>query len=260
MIELGCNYSLELMKLLNDERVKVDWVKLAKELRYKEQFKAVNSIRPILFHMVPRATSDKFSEGWNYDNLNKAIEECQSPHVASHLLASRDNYKEAITREILKEDVVEKLIHKKRNIKTALLIENMPQNYLPKGYEHFAEPEMIAEICDEAGVGLLLDLAHLKVSAWYRGESELEYLKRLPLHLVKEIHVSGPRKTDSGYYDVHQNMREEDFEFLESVLSLTNPCIVTLEYGGEGEDYKDSSDIKLLQSQLTRLARLLEMK
>lgn len=260
MIELGCNYSPELMKLINDEQVKVDWIKLSKELRYEEQFRAVNSIKPILFHMVPRATSHKFSEGWNYEKLNIAIEECQSPHVGIHLLHSRDNPKEVLTRETLKEDVIEKLLHKKENINTELLIENMPQNYLLKGYEYFAEPEMISEICDEAGIGLLLDLAHLKISAWYRGESELEYLKRLPLHLVREIHVSGPRKRDSGYYDIHQNMREEDFEFLEAVLSLTNPRIVTLEYGGEGEDYKDSSDTQLLEIQLTRLASLLEMQ
>lgn len=257
MIELGCNYSPELMELLNKKKVKIDWIKLSKELRYKEQFIAVNFTKPILFHMVPRATSDIFQEGWNYEKINMAIEECQSPFVAVHLLASQDDRNESLTRETLKEKVIEKLIQKKENINTELLIENMPTNYLPKGYEYFTEPEMITEICDETGIGLLLDLAHLKISAWYREESELEYLKRLPLNLVKEIHVSGPRKKDSGYYDVHQNMREEDFAFLETVLSLTNPRIVTLEYGGEGDECKEKSDIELLRIQLTRLARLI---
>lgn len=256
MIQLGCNYSPELMELISKNVVEIDWIKLANEKLYYEQYKVINSIKPILFHMVPRVMSDKNIEGWNIEKTNIAIKECKSPHVASHFRANANDIKGPVTRDVLKEKAIELLLNKKERTYSELLIENMPINRLPSGYEYLAEPEMIKEICEEAGVGLLLDLAHLKISAWYRKESEIDYLKRLPLNLVKEIHVSGPRKKGEEYYDVHQNMSEEDFDFLKIGLSLTKPRIITLEYGGEGEDYNGRSDIKLLHNQLIRLEKL----
>lgn len=257
MIQLGCNYSPELMELISNNKVEIDWIKLANEKLYDRQFKAIDSIKPILFHMVPRVMSNKDIEGWSIEKTNIAIKECKSPHVASHFRANSDDINGPVSRDVLKEKAKELLFNKKENTHSELLIENMPINRLPSGYEYLAEPEMIKEICEETEVGLLLDLAHLKISAWYRKESEIDYLKRLPLNLIKEIHVSAPRKKGKEYYDVHQNMSEEDFEFLKTVLSLTKPRIVTLEYGGEGEEYKDRSNIKLLHSQLTRLKKII---
>lgn len=257
MIQLGCNYSEELIELIEREEVEVNWIKLANETLYDTQFKAIESIRPGLFHIVPYVLGDKHLQGWNLERVNKAIRECKSPHVGVHLRANENDINGVINREILKEKTLSKIKEGKRLIESIYLIENMPITCLPDDYKTLADPEFINEICEEAGIGLLLDVSHLKISAWYRGETEKSYLKKLPLSLVKEIHINGPRIIENEYYDSHLEMREEDYAFLYEVLSLTQPSIVTLEYGGIRNDGIET-DINLLRIQLEKLANIIK--
>lgn len=198
MIELGCNYSKELIELIEGEEVEVNWIKLANEVLYDTQFKAIKSIRSGLFHIVPYVLSNRHLEGWNLERINKAIRECKSPHVGVHLRAKENDINGVVNREVLKEIIISKTIENKRQIETKYLVENMPITCLPEDYKVLADPGFIKEICEEAGIGLLLDISHLKISAWYRGETEKSYLKKLPLNLVKEIHVNGPRLIDTA--------------------------------------------------------------
>ncbi|WP_066501327.1 DUF692 family multinuclear iron-containing protein [Abyssisolibacter fermentans] len=257
MIQLGCNYSQELIEIITKEKVEVSWIKLANEVLYDTQFEAIKSIRPGLFHIVPYVLSNQYHKDWNLERLNKAIRECKSPHVGVHLRANKNDIKGVITREVLKQKTLAKIREGKRDIKSTYLVENMPITCLPEDYKTLADPKFIKEICEEAGIGLLLDVSHLKISAWYRGESEKSYLNKLPLSLVKEIHINGPRLIENEYYDSHLEMREEDYTFLEEVLSLTQPSIVTLEYGGPRNDNIET-DINLLQTQLEKLSSIIK--
>lgn len=255
MIQLGCNYSQELLELIKRDAVNVDYIKLANEVLYNAQFEAIKSIRPGLFHIVPYVLSNQNHQDWDLERVNRAITECKSPHVGIHLRANKNDLMGIINKEVIKEATLSKIREGKRNIKSTYLVENMPITCLHEDYEILADPEFIKEICEEANIGLLLDVSHLKISAWYRGESEKSYLNKLPLNLVREIHVNGPRKSEKGYYDSHMDMRKEDYLFLEEVLSLTQPSILTLEYGGpENPD----TDINLLQSQLEKLQKILK--
>ncbi|HYH02138.1 MAG TPA: DUF692 family protein [Bacillota bacterium] len=248
MIQLGCNYSPELMELLINKQVDLDWIKIGDE-RFDVQFQAVNSLKPVLLHTLPPVAIASEHVGWGYARINAALEQCQSPHVAIHLYVRKNDFVEILPREKLIAKVKELLCYKKARMNTEVLVENMPINFMTAEYSCLADPEVIAEICAETGVGLLLDLSHLKISAWYRNQSELEYLQQLPLDLVREIHVNGPRREGSEYRDTHLDMREEDFTLLETALGLCNPRIVTLEYGKEME---------LLKNQLQRLAKIRE--
>ena len=258
MLELGCNYSEQLIELIKREAVDLNWIKLSNETLYDDQFKAIQSIRPGLFHMVPYVLSDKQLKGWSLERLNKSIGECKSPHVGVHLRANENDIEGIINRNVLKEKTLSKINEGKRLIESMYLIENMPVTCLPDDYKTLADPEFIKEICEEAGIGLLLDVSHLKISAWYRGEDEKTYLSKLPLNLVKEVHINGPRLIANEYYDSHLEMREEDYEFLYEVLSLTDPSIVTLEYGGIRNDGIET-DINLLQRQLEKLANIIKV-
>lgn len=257
MIQIGCNYSQELVELIIKEKVEISWIKLANEVLYDTQFEAIKTIRPGLFHIVPYVLSKQCHRNWDLERINKAIIECKSPHVGVHLRANENDIKGVITRRVLKEKTLAKIREGKRDIKSTYLVENMPITCLPKEYKILADPEFINEICEEAGIGLLLDISHLKISAWYRGESEKSYLRKLPLSLVKEIHISGPRMIESKYYDSHLDMRSEDYTFLEEVLSLTKPSIVTLEYGGPRNDNIET-DINILQLQLEKLVNIIK--
>ena len=69
----------------------------------------------------------------------------------------------------------------------------------------------------------------------YCGISPVEYLKQLPLHKVRQIHLSGPRPRSGYLYDAHEAMGEEDYALLEWALGQTDPEVVTLEYFRERE-------------------------
>jgi uncharacterized protein len=250
MIQLGCNFSPELMNLLKNDKVDIDWIKLSNEELFNRQFLSVDNLKPVLLHFIPRISSSVYLDGWDFNGINKLLSQCRSPHVAIHFRVEQDDYKMKFTREIFKVRVLELLKHISKNINVELLIENMPSYCLPLEYQFLAEPSFIKEVCEESGIGLLLDLAHLEISAWNYNEDKVNYLKKLPLNSVKEIHISGPRFIGSDYRDEHELMREEDLKLLETTLLYTNPKIITLEYGAQGEEY-----IELIESEINRLRK-----
>jgi uncharacterized protein (UPF0276 family) len=121
---------------------------------------------------------------------------------------------------------------------------------------YVVDPAFISGVVEETGCGLLLDLAHARVAAHYHGEPVRDYLARLPLDRLVEIHVSGPRpleangKTGDGrLYDAHRSLQEEDYTLLRWVLERSAPRAVTLEY------WRDRAQ---LETQLRRLRALLD--
>lgn len=132
-----------------------------------------------------------------------------------------------------------------------VLVENMPRwSVSPPAY--VVDPAFITAVMDESGCGLLLDLAHARVAAHNRGEAARDYLARLPLDRVLEIHVSGPRPgshPDGRLVDAHQPLLEADYDLLAWVLERTRPRAVTLEY---------TKDRAQIVAQLARLRAMLD--
>ena len=122
------------------------------------------------------------------------------------------------------------------------------------------EPETFHELVDEMHVGMILDLAHIRVAAHHLGLDEREYLHAMPLQHVREIHITGPRVVPGqGMRDLHWEMLDEDFALLEHTLEITSPQIVTLEYGGTGPKFEneDRNSLPALERQLKRIMQIL---
>lgn len=60
-----------------------------------------------------------------------------------------------------------------------------------------------------------------------------EYVKRLPMDRLVEIHLSGVSTTEDGHiWALHRKMNEDDYKFLEEAINKYNTLqTVTLEYG-----------------------------
>ena len=129
---------------------------------------------------------------------------------------------------------------------------------LKPGYGVFrasVEPALMWSLVEAEGVGVMLDLAHLRVTAYHLGLDVYAFARSLPLYAVREIHVSGPAYIHGlGLRDDHQEMVEEDYALLEWVLPLTKAEIVTLEYP-KARTVKESFDEQVvsLERQLSRL-------
>lgn len=241
------------MNLIESNRVDIDWIKLSNEELFNRQFESVDNLKPVLVHFIPRISSSVYLDGWDYEYVNELLLKCKSPHLAIHFRVEKDDYNMEFTRDTFKVRVLELLNFISSRINVELLIENRPNYCLPFQYQFLAEPSFIREICEESDTGLLLDLAHLQISAWNFREKKINYLKKLPLNSIREIHVSGPRFIGSDYKDMHEVMRDEDYKLLETTLLYTNPKVITLEYGAEG--FEDKSKVEFIESQICRLRK-----
>jgi uncharacterized protein (UPF0276 family) len=139
--------------------------------------------------------------------------------------------------------------------RTPVLVENMPRWSCHRP-AYVVDPAFISSVVEETGCDFLLDLAHARVAAHYQGEPVRDYLERLPLGRLVEIHVSGPRplprngSMDNGtLFDAHEPLQEVDYALLSWVLLRTRPRAVTLEY---------SRDRAQLKAQLRRLRTILD--
>jgi uncharacterized protein (UPF0276 family) len=128
-----------------------------------------------------------------------------------------------------------------------LILENL--DYCPGGaYEYICEPDFIETVLNETGAGLLLDLAHARVSAARLELPIKEYLGQLPLERVRQLHISGPRFRDGVLFDAHESLLDVDYALLEWVLERTQPLALTLEYNREEAE---------LRAELERLREML---
>jgi len=71
-----------------------------------------------------------------------------------------------------------------------MLLEN-PSNYLRLSESKQSEYEFIANVIKRTGCGLLLDVNNVYVSAHNCGYSAAQYIEKLPLQAVGEIHLAG---------------------------------------------------------------------
>ena len=114
-----------------------------------------------------------------------------------------------------------------------LLLENAPG--LP-GFERDPEsdPETIAAVLEATGCAFLLDLSYAQTAAGNWGIGPEEYLERLPLDRVVEVHLSAPGRLEDGrLVDAHQALREEDYALVDWLRRHASPQVVTLEYWKE---------------------------
>jgi len=133
-------------------------------------------------------------------------------------------------------------------------------NYYPTGlYGRVTEPAFIRAYLEEFGMGLVLDLAHARVTAHNLGLDPAAYLDDLPLEKTWELHLSRPwlPRPASGLLavDAHLAPGPEEWQLL--VNTLKNPRLpervpVFVEY------YGNLSKLELAQSRLDELLANLE--
>ena len=126
--------------------------------------------------------------------------------------------------------VIGHLRHYSRQLKLPLLLENSPL-YFRMPSSDMTQAEFMSEILANGDASLLLDLAHLLISAEVMGFDAAAELEKYPLEKVVEIHISGVDHQSDGVWDNHANRApEEAYRLLEQALRRARPRAVTLEY------------------------------
>jgi len=123
------------------------------------------------------------------DNHNFAIDEVLSEEeVFKSIQESLD-----IIKDVLSE----------RNYQGMILVENL--DYHPTGaYEHVCKPEFISKIARNTGCGVLLDIAHAIISAYEFKMDVTDFVKRIGIDLIREVHVNSPLRKNGNWYDINE--------------------------------------------------------
>ena len=79
--------------------------------------------------------------------------------------------------------------------KEMVIVENgfsLGDEPLPPAYE----AEIISQLLAETGCGFLFDISHARIAAMRLGQDMKDYISRLPLHAIREIHITGMQVID----------------------------------------------------------------
>lgn len=119
-------------------------------------------------------------------------------------------------------------------LRRPMLLEN-PATYLGFAEGDYDEPEFICEVLRRTGCGLLLDVSNVHVSCTNHARDPRDYLQRLPLDRVGEIHLAGfaTREDAQGrplLIDSHDRAVDEAvWTLFGDVLRLTGPAPTLIE-------------------------------
>ncbi len=262
-IKTACNYSNELIKLLDEGKADVDYIKqpvfVTKPADSAEiifGFDESIKRKPILFHgfmsyggfLSNTGYGEQFENNPEYTSkLNDCISRCHTPYLSTHIggtingiegiefidgiRTSREDTKKIFVETIKNVNTIKTLFPQK------ILLENIPvydediEGFVPQ-VECSADPKFISAVVNECDVGFLLDTSHAQIAAEYFGMDIYDYLDQLPLERLVEIHTAGTGTFANGkQIDVHSSLKEIDYQILEYVIKKApNLEVITLEY------------------------------
>jgi hypothetical protein len=111
-----------------------------------------------------------------------------------------------------------------------LVIENSPI-YLSMPGSTMSQGQVLTEICQQTGAGVLLDLAHLLITCDTLALDAMEALRRFPLERVVEVHLSGVTRRSGVLWDDHAVLpADAEYDLLGAVLDEAPVKAVTHEY------------------------------
>ncbi len=122
--------------------------------------------------------------------------------------------------------------------------------YKTEAYDYITDPDFISSIVYDNDINFLFDISHARISAINSGVDFYEYLSKLPLNRVNQIHVSKEEiDSDGEVFDAHELPSDEETkEIIKFIKKYNTVEYITIEY------YKDP--FKLV-NYLTRLKKII---
>lgn len=239
-MNFGCNVSYELLELLKEQPDLCDYIKIGDFGATRPLVDEAFTYKPLLLHgfgWYERGGMPDFDEV-DFDYMARRLSQFGTPYLGMHAVAFDDDVLK--TGNIMDHMVRVFGVFSER-IPCELLIENMDHS-LHYDYKTTVKEtvtsEFYTELLERTGLNLLLDTSHAFVSSYQLGMDIYEYLDRMPLHKVREIHFSGSYYDDEkGFMDRHLILNDRDIkvaDYLAKNKKLTDSrCLdmITLEYG-----------------------------
>ena len=182
----------------------------------------------ILLHGIVPSSGSIFVEHLcdNMDEWVKLFKEHNNRWVSLHFYYNSKICCEKDIDKVCKNNI-KKIREKLPNI--PIIIENVPYPY--KDINWFLYPEKISEYCNKYDLGMILDIAHMCVACKNLGMDVTDYISKLPLDKIIEIHISGYFDDGVKYEDAHLECFDTIYNLYYMILKIAkNVKMTTLEY------------------------------
>lgn len=190
------------------------------------QLEAIRGNYPITFHCVGMSPGGTDPLDMEYlRGVKTLIERYQPSLVSDHLCFSQHaqhNYHDLLPLPYNEETLQhfsERITQIQDILGTRILVENV-SSYLTYQSSTISEAEFIAELLSRTDCDLLLDINNVYVNAVNHGFSASDYLQKIPMQRVREIHLAGYEDRDTYLLDAHNNrVSAPVWELYEQVIS-----------------------------------------
>lgn len=190
------------------------------------QLEAIRGDYPITFHCVGMSLGGTDPLDMEYlRGVKTLIERYQPSLVSDHLCFSQHaqhNYHDLLPLPYNEETLQhfsERITQVQDILGIRILVENV-SSYLTYQSSTISEAEFIAELLSRTDCDLLLDINNVYVNAVNHGFSASDYLQKIPMQRVREIHLAGYEDRDTYLLDAHNNrVSAPVWELYEQVIS-----------------------------------------
>lgn len=258
-MRFAVNYSTKLADLIQAGKVDFDLFKCPE---WEGLLKAAAAVKPVYLHLditVGKGEVQKL----DFEKLRKLLAETQTPHVNCHLTGTSDLKvgSKSDRNNLLKQWVKEINTLKREFAGYPIISENLPfEPPIPEN-QIACDPDLITSAITETDTGLLLDISHARITADTMKLDYQEYIEKLPINRLREVHITGIRRYH-GFLEDHFEMQPADWQPAEWASrqirsgAWREPEIVAFEYGGVGEWFSWRTETHALEEQVPRLFSL----
>ena len=267
MVKFICNYMNELKELIEENKVVVDYIKVFsicnKPIGY--EWTLENGHNLMLHGLIEIGQCSGTIDYLDNENLDKVIEyvkKSKTPYLSVHMDVSKTKKQIELFNSMdftsYKQKVIETFannINKMREIFEKDIVVEINGMAKDKMISFCREPEVINEILKKAKCNLLFDLAHARCISRLLGISLEEFIDKIDMEKVVEMHVNGVRKNeDDSVLDKHLKLHEEDYLKIEELLTkYPNIKALTLEYGPM--EYIDDNTAFVCEDKVNKYAK-----
>ncbi|MER8832882.1 DUF692 family multinuclear iron-containing protein [Mesorhizobium sp. M0909] len=242
---IGLAWSHEIEKLLQKHDSLVDYVEFPFEkLRASPELIARCPL-PIILHCASMSVGGQiYPSQSTIESIRTTAQLTRTPWIGEHLAFTTahrfdEEGNEVVNTEYticpqLSEESLENSITNfmslQRQFDREIIIENPPQYFFVPG-STLSQVAFIRRFSERTGGKLLLDLAHLYITARNTGREPLSLLDEYPIENIVEVHISGASDDSGVCWDNHGIAAPEAiFELLRVLLNRAKPRAITLEF------------------------------
>lgn len=252
---------------LNNKSSRIDWLEIVPENYIEiggaayERLEHARAISPVITHGINLSIGSIDELNYSYlKSLKALLKRIEAPWWSDHLCFSSTSglYFQDLLPLPFSQDAVKHVVNRIRQVQNIIdcpfIIENISYYMTMPGSE-LTEAEFLSEVLERADCGLLLDVNNVYVNSLNHNFDAIEFLDKLPLERVVQLHIAGHKRIGKMIIDTHgAAIAEPVYDLLRYVLSKTDPKAILLE---RDQNFSDFNDLLAELANISEISRLL---